>query len=171
MELKSGFVLHPSAAKAIAPPHIASTVGANLGPLQNLIGTWTGSGFNTIWRAHQPSAGGDNMLELNATSETLQFTEIPGNIPNRGLLQSDILMFGLTYLQQVSDSNLGEGIHIEPGIWAVVPPTSNPLEPQTVVRMASIPHGTTVLAQGTAVTTASAPAFPQSASHRSTAAD
>ena len=39
-------------------------------------------------------------------------------------------------------------MHIEPGIWATVPPTSDPNEPATVVRMASIPHGTVILAQG-----------------------
>ncbi len=43
----------------------------------------------------------------------------------------------------------GAGLHIEPGIWAHVPPTTNPSEPPTVVRMASIPHGTVILAQGT----------------------
>ena len=37
---------------------------------------------------------------------------------------------------------------LEPGIWATVPETEHPQEVPTVVRMASIPHGTTVLAQG-----------------------
>jgi hypothetical protein len=58
-------------------------------------------------------------------------------------------MFGITYMQQISETSSGVGLHIEPGIWAKVPPTSNPHEPQTVVRMASIPHGTVILAQGT----------------------
>jgi len=31
------------------------------------------------------------------TSEQLEFSAIPGPIPNRGLLQPDINMFGLTY--------------------------------------------------------------------------
>jgi hypothetical protein len=159
MSLKSGFVLHPDVVPLTAL-RMDGVPGNNLGPLQPLIGTWVGTGFNNIWRANQSSSGRDNVLQLNATSETLQFTEIPGNIPNRGLLQPDIVMFGLTYLQQVSDANANQGIHIEPGIWAVVPPTSDPLEPQTVVRMASIPHGTTVLAQGTAVTSAGGPIIP-----------
>jgi hypothetical protein len=159
MQLKSGFVLHPD----VAPPILKSESlhGNNLGPLQSLIGTWVGTGFNNIWRAHQTSAGRDNILELNVTAETLQFSEIPGNIPNRGLLQPDIVMFGLTYLQQVSDANADQGIHVEPGIWAVVPPTSDPKEPLTVVRMASIPHGTTVLAQGTATTHVGGPEIPE----------
>ena len=61
----------------------------------------------------------------------------------------DIDMFGLTYMQQISETSSGAGLHIEPGIWVHVPPTTNPSEPPTVVRMASIPHGTAILAQGT----------------------
>lgn len=119
-----------------------------LGPLQNLPGTWTGTGFNTIWRPNHPASPQDRFLELNLTDETLEFTPISGPIPNRGLLQPDINMFGMTYMQQISDHNLGAGLHVEPGIWAVVPPTADPAEGSTVVRMASIPHGTTILAQG-----------------------
>jgi hypothetical protein len=62
----------------------------------------------------------------------------------------DINMFGVTYLQQISGSISKAGLHIEPGIWATVPHTTDPNEPPTVVRMASIPHGTVLLAQGVA---------------------
>jgi hypothetical protein len=82
------------------------------------------------------------------TTETLVLTRINGAIPNRGLLMPDINMFGLTYMQQISETSTGAGLHIEPGIWASVPATSDPSEPPTIVRMASIPHGTTILAQG-----------------------
>ena len=58
-------------------------------------------------------------------------------------------MFGLTYMQQISETSGGAGLHVEPGIWANVPTTTDPTEPATVVRMASIPHGTVILAQGT----------------------
>jgi hypothetical protein len=115
-----------------------------------LDGTWIGHGFNAIWRPHHPVAQSDRFLELNVTDETLVFTRIPGPIPNRGLAMPDIEMFGLTYLQQISGSISKAGLHIEPGIWAAVPQTSDPNEPPTVVRMASIPHGTVVLAQGVA---------------------
>ena len=82
-------------------------------------------------------------------SRQLEFTPISGPIPNRGLLQPDINMFGLTYLQQISDANLrAAGLHIEPGLWAVVPRTSDPGEVLTVVRLASIPHGTAIVAPG-----------------------
>jgi len=129
-----------------------------LGPLADLAGTWEGTGFNTIWRPFHGAS--DHFLELNLTTETLEFTPINGPIPNRGLLQQDINMFGLTYLQQIQDANVGAGLHIEPGIWATVPPTTNPGVPSTVVRMASIPHGTALLAQGVARLAPGSPGIP-----------
>jgi hypothetical protein len=63
---------------------------------------------------------------------------------------ADMDMFGLTYMQQISETSTGAGLHVEPGIWARVPHTTDPAEPPSVVRMASIPHGTVVLAQGVA---------------------
>lgn len=137
-----------------------------LGPLQHLAGSWSGVGFNVIWRPHQavPSppndAAQDRFLELNLTHDEIVFTGIGGPIPNRGLLQGDIKMFGLTYMERIHDADLGAGLHTEPGIWAVVPPTSDPDEPQTVVRMASIPHGTALLAQGTAASANGGPDIP-----------
>nr|WP_269809482.1 heme-binding protein [Kineosporia rhizophila] len=118
-----------------------------LGRLADLRGKWQGTGFNTIWRPH---FGGDvaHFLELNLTSETLEFQRIAGAIPNRGLVQKDVNMFGLNYLQQITDRNVGAGLHFEPGIFARVPATSDPKEGVTVVRMATIPHGTVILAQG-----------------------
>jgi hypothetical protein len=117
-----------------------------LGPLAQLPGTWKGHGFNSIWRPHH--GGQDRFLELNLTTETLAFTKINGPIPNRGFLMPDIQMFGITYMQEIAETSSGAGLHIEPGIWVHVPPTTNPSEPSTVVRMASIPHGTAILAQG-----------------------
>jgi hypothetical protein len=156
MELKPDFVFTPI--PEIRRPlrfSLAGPTDTPLGFLEGLKGTWIGNGFNVIWR---PFQGGppnqDRFLELNLTEETLSFEEIPGAIPNRGLLQPDINMFGLRYLQQIADANIKDangkpaGLHIEPGIWATVPQTEHPQEMPTVVRMASIPHGTTVLAQG-----------------------
>jgi hypothetical protein len=80
----------------------------------------------------------------------LKFDFIDAPIPNRGLLQPDITIFGLHYLQQITDSFNGGALHIEPGIWITVPATTDPLEKATVARMASIPHGHAILAQGTA---------------------
>ena len=135
-----------------APPAAAvRALGAPdpLGALAGLEGTWKGHGFNAIWRPHNPPSQ-DRFLELNMTDETLVFTRINGPIPNRGLAMHDINMFGLTYMQQISETSTGAGLHIEPGIWANVPHTTDPNVAPSVVRMASIPHGTVVLAQGVA---------------------
>jgi hypothetical protein len=155
MQLEHDFRFEPVPAIEDPVTQPFAKIDDPLGPLVTLAGTWKGHGFNTIWRPHHKVQ--DRFLELNLTSETLEFDEIAGEIPNRGLDQKDINMFGLHYLQQISDSVLDAGIHIEPGIWATVPKTTAPKEPPTVVRMASIPHGTVVLAQGEASVIAGPP--------------
>ncbi len=159
MELASDFSFQPLPALQNEIQQPFPEVASPLGPLAGLAGKWSGRGFNVIWRPdHAP--GQDRFLELNVTSDQIEFDPISGPIPNRGLLQPDINMFGLTYLQQISDANLKAGLHIEPGLWVAVPKTSNPNVPPTVARLASIPHGTTIVVQGTATTTAAAPNIP-----------
>ena len=140
---------------------VAAAAADPLGPLAGLAGNWAGQGFNVILRPHplKPS-GQDRFLELNVTSEQLDFGPALRNIPNRGLLQRNISLAGLNYLQQISDANLNAPQHFEPGLWVTVPGTSDPREPRTVARLASIPHGTTILLQGTARTAAGPPTIP-----------
>ena len=147
---------HGDPAQAAAAMRAAPEQADPLGPLAPLPGTWKGDGFNAIWRPHHP-ASQDRFLELNRTDETLVFSPINGPIPNRGLAMPDIEMFGVTYLQQISGAVSKALLHIEPGIWASVPATTDPSQPATVVRMASIPHGTVILAQGTAAVVAGGP--------------
>src|ERR1700722_12717679 len=150
----------------------AATTAPDLGPLANFTGTFKGLGFNTIFRPDSPTtptplpipvAGSDNVLELNLTSETLSFSPPLGSVPNRGMVQADAFLNGVPYLQSISDvTNPAQltGIHLEPGLWICVPPTTDPAEGQEVARMASIPHGTTVLAQGTSSTINGPPTIP-----------
>ena len=157
--LPASATLAPAAPPPIALPPI-------LGPLSAFTGTFTGQGFNTIFRPDSkktptPMPGpvnttdpDDNVLELNLTDETLSFSNNLGSIPNRGSnQQADAFLNGVPYLQTINDITTGTpvGIHFEPGIWLAVPSTTNPNEPFTVARMASIPHGTTIVAQGTAL--------------------
>jgi hypothetical protein len=138
----------------------AAPASAPLGALASFTGTFQGTGFNTIFRPQNagslapltPPVPGDNVLELNLTSEILSFSPSLGDVPNRGMVQKDIALNGLPYLQTISDVTDPDnpvGIHVEPGLWMAVPATQDPDEGITYVRMASIPHGTTMVAQGT----------------------
>ena len=149
------------AAPAGAPAAPAAAPADPLHALAGLAGSWTGHGFNVIWRPHplKPSEQ-DRFLELNVTREQLGFGPALRDIPNRGLLMPNISLAGLNYLQQIADANTNKNQHFEPGVWVTVPPTGDPKEPRTVARLASIPHGTTILLQGTAQTSAGGPAIP-----------
>lgn len=157
----------------IAPPAVVTPPRDPRGLLAGLVGnlplaaagqdnpkrSWSGQGFNLIWRPNFNGKSGakDFFLELNMTQETIDFTDISGSGPNigianRGALQTDILLGGISYLQQVTDSFSGVGQHFEPGVWINVPATTNPAEAGSVVRMGSIPHGTTVNLEGIAFT-------------------
>lgn len=153
-------------APAPVPPQAPS-----LGPLSEFTGTFHGHGFNTIFRPDLGSptklpvspGGSDNLLELNLTSQTLSFSRPLGSVPNRGEVTPDIFLNGVTYLLTVSDiTNPAKpiGIHFEPGLWMNIPATKDPAEGTTLVRMASIPHGTTINAQGTFRTFSGPPSIP-----------
>jgi hypothetical protein len=130
------------------------TVLADLGLLADLGGTWEGHGFNLI--ARPDFEGNANLyLQLNQTNEVLKIDPIGSAIPNRGFGQEDISLYGLTYLQKISDAATGGALHIEPGIWITQPPTNYPPETspvgtQLIARMGNIPHGNSLLAQGLA---------------------
>jgi hypothetical protein len=129
----------------------SESVGQNLGFLADLQGTWEGQGFNLIARPDK-QGGSPLFLELNQTFETLSFIPIASSIPNRGSAVDDIELFGLTYLQKVSDIVTKGALHIEPGVWVHVPSQDQDGgKTQSVFRMANIPHGTSLLAEGTAI--------------------
>src|ERR1700733_6237300 len=67
-----------------SPP--LSELIADLGPLAELPGVWSGKGFNLIARPDH-EGGNDIFLELNLTEESLVLDAIGGNIPNRGTAQ------------------------------------------------------------------------------------
>lgn len=162
MDLDHTFAYNPNPSPPPTPSPLPPI--GDLGLLAGLQGKWSGIGFNAIWRPNALSSGQDRFLELNVTDETLEFDLIQGAIPNRGLLQPDITMGGLRYLQQISDANFpppNNGLHVEPGIWINVPATTNPAISASVARLASIPHGTTVLAQGLASKADGAPVIPE----------
>ncbi|MBK7616762.1 MAG: hypothetical protein IPJ08_20790 [Burkholderiales bacterium] len=126
-----------------------------LGDLRGLINdgkvrTWVGRGFNLIWRPRPVPIR--HFLQLMFTAEELSFTDITGSgIANRAAKNSnDILLGAVAYLQTIRNTFDGSDQHFEPGVWCCVPTTDSPAQPQTVVRMGSIPHGTTINLQGIA---------------------
>jgi hypothetical protein len=150
---------------------LAAQPEPSLGAIASFTGKFKGAGFNTIFRPQDfavtptrltnlPHGPNDNILELNLTEEILSFKPALGSVPNRGMVQGDVFLNGIPYLQiinDVSDPAQPIGIHFEPGLWMSVPPTTVPAEGATLVRMASIPHGTTIEAQGTSFTVAGGP--------------
>ncbi|KAM0801447.1 hypothetical protein BDR22DRAFT_847438 [Usnea florida] len=171
-------------APLVATPSVAPSP---LGILSEFPGIFAGTGLNLIFRPN--SAGGttfpnpvsppppakpnENVLEINLTEETLTFADSLGSVPNRGLeTQTDIFLNGVPYVQAINDVTnpaTGKadappsGIHFEPGLWMLVPGTTNdPDLGQTLARMASIPHGTTINAQSLAPTSSfpGPPKFP-----------
>jgi hypothetical protein len=155
----------------VGPPRFQQgpiTTALQLGPLASLVGSWTGTGFNAIWRPdnNQPPENSaiHRFLELNLTNDSFDFQVIPGAVPNRGFnTQADLNLYGLHYLQRVSDADpkpspsvcphgysqtAGQALHIEPGLFMKVPGSQATQDISTIVRMASIPHGVTVLMQG-----------------------
>ncbi|RGP71960.1 hypothetical protein FSPOR_3075 [Fusarium sporotrichioides] len=153
--------------------------------LDKFTGTFRGFGFNTIFRPASrrtetkfdkppTDTQDDNVLQLNLTGETQVFGEVLKKVPNRGLFdQADIDLTGLMYTQTIVDAMPppeGEtapenppAIHFEPGLWMRVPPvTEMPRLSASFCRMGSIPHGTTINAQGfqPSITTKGPPDIP-----------
>lgn len=125
------------------------TTAVNLGPLQDLPGFWEGTGFSMIAR---PDFSGGNpngfFLELNLLRETIEFTTIGSPVLNRGSVQDDIAIYGVTYLHRVTDGITGGALHIEPGMWLNIPATTEPQADASIARMATIPHGNAICTVG-----------------------
>jgi hypothetical protein len=175
--------LADTAVNPVVPPGQTGTPPPPLGPLAAFTGVFVNKpgtvGFNEIFRPQNPITptplpipvpGSNNILEVNLTMETLQFSAPLGSVPNRAEAspptlapQPDIFLNGVDYLQQINDVTnplTPVGIHNEPGQWVHVPALNNPLEVESVFRQASIPHGVTLCAPGTFSTAAGPPVIP-----------
>ncbi len=160
-----------------------------LGPLGLLPGTWrnvpdlNGFGWNMI---ALPFADGPSHYRLlcNQYNETLTFTTVSDSVPNRGLQTTgcengneilpgndgDQFVAALDYAQSITQidqddfpqsglaGNKCDVIHHEPGLWL------NMLNHETncydLARLASVPHGDSVLALGTSSEINGAPVIP-----------
>lgn len=143
-----------------------------LGPLTLLPGTWknvpnlAGRGWNMIALpfATEPGSPFNYRLLVNQYNEELKFTLVDKAIPNRGIkrngvtVDSDQFLVALDYEQTISQlaaddfpksgkaGNPGLAIHHEPGLWLYI--SNEVTDGLDVARLATIPHGDSVLALG-----------------------
>lgn len=140
----------------------------NLGPLKLLPGVWKseGRGWNMIALpfATAPSPL-DYRLLLNQYNEQLEFKLVDDNVPNRGVeknnptVQTDQFVVTVDYqqtIQQVAATDspdsgglagaAGLAIHHEPGLWLHL--KNQVTDGLNIARLATIPHGDSVLALG-----------------------
>ncbi len=145
-----------------------------LGPLQHLPGTWqaNGTGWNMIalpfMDAPDPATVPYRIL-MNQYDETMVFAFVDDNVPNRGIA-ADQRVATIDYQQQIKQTaaedfppsteagGAGLPIHHEPGLWIWV--KDQRTDGIDVARMASIPHGNSVLALGESSIHESMPDIP-----------
>src|SRR5579872_268838 len=86
-----------------SPP--SAGLANNLGLIADFPGRWVGRGFNLIARPARQGVPTNPpfFLELNGTQETLEFTAIGGDVPNRGTIEPTALLHAVTYMQSVTD--------------------------------------------------------------------
>jgi hypothetical protein len=144
-----------------------------LGHLKLLPGTWqnapnlNGRGWNMIALPFVDPAGGDlnYRLLLNQYNEVLKFTTVNKAVPNRGIKEvdgqvtnTDQFVVTLDYEQSITQvaaedfpvsgqaGGQGDGIHLEPGLFLQM--ANEATDDLEIARMASIPHGNSVMALG-----------------------
>jgi hypothetical protein len=125
------------------------------GPLTDLIGTWVGTkGWNLV---AVPNQNGGFTLIVAPYTETLTITPLSTPTPNRGekiIQQVPTLMYNLS----IHDSQTGSLMHAENGTWLLVPDCPSDY---SIARLASIPHGDSLLAMGSSTVTKGAPYIPE----------
>ena len=170
---------------------VAKTCESKLGPLSLLPGKWkgVGTGWNMIALPFD-QAEFDFRLLMNQYDETLEFTFVDDNVPNRGLAgvienstEEDQFVVTLDYQQSINqratedfpESGLagdpGLAIHHEPGLWLYMKNLRTTDKDFTadglidavieVARLATIPHGNSVLALGTSAVQKGMPDIPR----------
>lgn len=152
-----------------------------LGPLKHLPGKWAnlpnlpGRGWNMIALPFADGPFGYRVL-LNQYNETLQFTTVDKGVPNRGIPDGtdgpdgDQFVAVLDYKQSINqivaaDSPISGkagdpdlAIHLEPGLWMhILNKETNDID---IARLATIPHGDSVLALGRSSESAERPEIP-----------
>ncbi|MEE3852623.1 heme-binding protein [Gordonia sp. LSe1-13] len=160
---------------------IARPGDPDLGQLAELPGTWAnepnlvGRGWNLIALpfATPPGEGFNYRVLMNQYNEVLKFSLVDKNVPNRGIsrngttVEADQEVGALDYEQAIKQiaaadfpvsglaGNPNAGIHHEPGLFLFMQDQTN--GGPTIGRLATVPHGDSVLALGNAETTPGPP--------------
>ncbi len=169
-----------------------STARANdpdLGPLTRLPGTWSngqntrGRGWNIIALPFATPAGtGSNFRVLmNQYNEELKFTVVDKRVPNRGIRgnrngtsEADQFLVTLDYEQTISQIAAADfpesrhaggrdlAIHHEPGLWLHM--INEQTDHLDIARLATVPHGDSLLALGKSRVEDGPPKIPENVS-------
>lgn len=127
--------------KRLGLPHL--DVASKFGPLQELIGTWSGNqGVNLI---AVPDQKGSFKLLVAPYYETIKITPLNSLTPNRGL-ESIEKIPTLMYSLMIHDATNNGLMHAENGIIELLDPTNN--NGLDLARISTVPHGDAVMALG-----------------------
>ena len=154
----------------------------SLGPLSLLPGVWAnepslrGRGWNLIALPFAAAPFRYRLL-MNQYNETLKFNLVDKNVPNRGIegtTQTDQKVFTLDYDQSITQIAADDfppsgeaggpdlAIHREPGLWLhMKDQQTNGVD---IGRLATIPHGDSVLALGRSAVHDGPPEIPEKVS-------
>ncbi len=146
-------------------PDMDSQTVLQLGPLAPLVGKWEGkgTGWNMIALPFKDTVNPKIPFRIlmNQYDEKLNFSTVGDKIPNRGRTE-DQEVATLDYQQVVTQIDAedfphsglagpaGSDIHHEPGLWIHVKDGQPTINGINIARLASVPHGNSVLATGTA---------------------
>ena len=144
------------------------------GLLKDLIGEWEGSRGWSIIAVPKGNAQDGSLpfkLLVNNYFETLEFVSVDEPIPNKGGL-FDQCIATIKYTQNIHDFDSKKLIHIENGMFMhldnIYKTTETPetYTPQfSYARSATIPHGNSLLALGSASQQSGSPHIPDVSSH------
>lgn len=156
-------------------PEMSSEIVLQLGPLAPLVGSWKGegTGWNMIALPFKdsPNPRIPFRILMNQYNEKLVFSTVGDKIPNRGK-SVDQEVATLDYQQVVTQIDAEDfpnsglagppksDIHHEPGLWIHVKDGQPQINDINIARLASVPHGNSVLATGTAEQVEGMPEIP-----------
>jgi THAP4-like, heme-binding beta-barrel domain len=116
-----------------------------LGPLADLVGTWVGNkGVNMVAVPFPTQGNVPFTLLVTPYLETITFSPIGAKVPNRRAGGVDYVV-GVMYELRNIDISTNQPMHVENGMLLLLDPVS---KKNSVARLASVPHGDSVLAIG-----------------------